>query len=87
MILLGGVVLSAAGCMVPMYRMPAGYSGSYHRYLNRTAGTPADGLFRDTTEVSTAQPSVIRSPAPTRSLKPRGSETPASEQPPQPPRS
>ena len=80
-------MLSVAGCMAPMYRMPAGYSGSYHRHLNGTVGTPAGSLFGDAAELATAQPSGIRSPKPMRPLKPRVAKAPAGEHPPQPPRS
>jgi len=70
------------GCMVPMYRQPGGYSGSYARYLNGGADHSDSSAFAD---VST-QRSENRAPQLPASPRPGTPQTPAGEQPPQPPR-
>lgn len=39
------VVAATAGCMLPTYHLPAGYSSSYHRHLDARSGllVPASG--------------------------------------------
>jgi len=88
MLFASGVILSAIGCMAPMYRMPAGYSGSYARHLNRSVRTPAvptGEMFSNNPAGPAAMPPETGNRPMDRAGNTDSTAIPSTEQPPLPP--